>query len=166
VIARTNPNRALVVETVGIVFAMLVVVGVLVLQQQVVLRRAGYAVPRRSSPPVVPLLFIVFGGPVLVWILFRLARKSVDIFEFAAPAFAAFLALSVAILAWQKKSRLGYCFAAYLILLCVVLWWTRPGALASIAWLEIGTGWPVAIYGAIRLRQFLKANPKPVEAAE
>ena len=164
VIARTNPNAALTVEAVGVTFAMLVVVGVLVLQQQVVMRRTGYAAPRPSSPPVKLVLFILAGGVALVLILFLLAPKSTNVFEFAAPGFAAFLGLSVAILAWQKKNRLGYGFAAYLIVLCAVLWWARPGALASLSWLEIGTGFPVAIYGAIRLRQFLKANPAPVDA--
>lgn len=164
VIARTNRNAALTVEAIGVAFAMLVVVGVLVLQQRIVMRRAGYAAPRPSSAPVALLLIVLFGGLALVLILFRLGQKSVDIFEFAAPAFAAFLALSVAILAWHKKNRLGYCFAAYLMVLCAVLSWTRPGALAGVAWLEIGVGFPVAIYGAIRLRQFLKANPAPVEA--
>jgi hypothetical protein len=164
VIARTNPNAALTVEAVGVTFAMLVVVGVLVLQQQVVMRRTGYAAPRPSSPPVKLVLFILAGGVALVLILFLLAPKSTNVFEFAAPGFAAFLGLSVAILAWQKKNRLGYGFAAYLIVLCAVLWWARPGAFASLSWLEIGTGFPVAIYGAIRLRQFLKANPAPVDA--
>jgi hypothetical protein len=164
VIARTNPNAALTVEAVGVTFALLVVVGVLILQQQVVMRRTGYAVPRPSSPPVKLVLFILVGGVALVLSLFLLAPKSTNVFEFAAPGFAAFLGLSVALLAWQKKSRLGYRFAAYLIVLSAVLWWARPGALASLAWFEIGAGFPVAIYGAIRLRQFLKANPAPVEA--
>jgi hypothetical protein len=164
VIARTNPNAALTVEAVGVTFAMLVVVGVLVLQQQVVMRRTGYAAPRPSSPPVKLVLFILAGGVALVLMLFLLAPKSTNVFEFAAPGFAAFLGLSVAILAWQKKNRLGYGFAAYLIVLCAVLWWARPGALASLSWLEIGTGFPVGVYGAIRLRQFLKANPAPVDA--
>ena len=163
-IARTNRNAAITVEAAGVAFAMLVVVGVFVVQQRVVMRRAGYAVPRPSSPPVALVFLILLGGIALVLILFMLAPKSTDIFEFAAPGFAAFLALSVAILAWQRKNRLGYCFAGYLIVLCAVLWWTRPGAMAGLSWLEIGTGWPVAIYGAIRLRQFLKANPAPVEA--
>jgi len=164
VIARTNPNAALTVETVGVVFAMLVVVGVLVVQQRVVMRRTGYAAPRASSPPVKLALFILFGGIALVLILFLLARKSTNVFEFAAPGFAAFLGLSVAMLAWQKKSRLGYRFAAYLIALSAVLWWARPGALAGLGWFEIGAGFPVAIYGAMRLRRFLKANPAPGDA--
>ena len=164
VIARTNRNAALTVEAAGVAFAMLVVVGVLVVQQRVVLRRAGYAAPRPAFVPVKLVFFILFGGVALVLMLFLFAPKSTDVFQFAAPGFAAFLALSVAILAWQRKNRLGYGFAAYLLVLCAVLWWSRPGALAGLSWLEIGTGFPVAIYGAIRLRQFLKANPAPVEA--
>ncbi len=164
VIARTNRNAALTVEAAGMAFAMLVVVGVLIVQQRVVMRRAGYAAPRPSSPPLTLLFFILFGGVALVLLLFLFARKSADIFEFAAPGFAAFLALSIAILAWQRKSRVGYCFAAYLIIACAVLWWSRPGAFTALSWLEIGTGFPVAIYGAMRLRQFLKANPAPVDA--
>jgi hypothetical protein len=164
VIARTNRNAALTVEAAGMAFAMLVVVGVLVVQQRVVMRRTGYAAPRPSSPPLTLLFLILFGGVALVLILFLVAPKSADVFELAAPGFAAFLGLSVAILAWQRKNGLGYCFAAYLMLLCVVLWWARPGSFASLAWLEIGAGLPVAIYGAVRLRQFLKANPAPVEA--
>lgn len=166
VIARTNRNAALTVETIGVVFAMLVLVGVLIVQQQVLLPRAGYAVPNTSLSGR-GLLFIFFGAMALfgiLWILFRLGQKSLDVYKFGGPAFAAFLALSVAILAWQKKSHPGYWYAAYLIVLSVVLWWTRPGALAGLAWLEMGAGLPFAIYGAIRLRQFLKANPAPVDA--
>lgn len=159
VLARNgHPSAALGVQMAGTVLAWLALLAILMLKRRLVFPRAGYAVPRRP-PSVRAIKILALGGIVLVGLLAVGRHRIPEISpRFAAPAFSMVFALIAVWAAWRNKSRLGFCFAAYLIGLGAVLWRTQPEALAGMSWLEISIGGPLGIHGAIRLRKFLKAN--------
>lgn len=163
--ARVNRNFELTVAVVWVTIAMLIEVAALILQERLVRGRAGYASPRFLPTPPGPLVLMILGCVVLGWFLLH-GLPAQEITEIAVPGFAAFLSLSVVALAWERKNRVGFCFAAYLIALTVALWWMKRGVSTELAWLEIGVGIPLAVYGVIRLRGFLKSHPEPVETVD
>jgi hypothetical protein len=164
ILAHTHPNSALVVQSGGTVLVMLVLFAGMKLKQRFVFPRAGYAVPRRS-----PVRVLVALGLSCVFLVL-LARGGhwalVVALPSAAPGFAVVFALIAASTARQQKSNLGYWFALYLLCLGAVLWCTHPNVFAGMSWLQIGIGGPLAVYGAVRLRKFIEANPEAIETAE
>lgn len=159
-----HPTSALVVQFAGVALSALVLFAGWKLKQRVVFPRAGYALPRHP-PSVRVVFFLGFAGAFLIWIFARGGNRPLDLRHFsAAPYFAVLVAMIVAGTTWQKKTRLGYWFAAYLICLGAVLWYSQPEPFAGMSWLQIGIGGPMAVYGAIRMRRFIEENP--VAAAE
>lgn len=159
VIGRSNLNLSLTLGTFGMMFSLLAVIGLLRLQQRIVERRPGYAAPAPMSPRDSAVPLSVMAGVVLVLIVAWIATDRRTIYSSGASLFAAVAALAVAVVAWEKKSPVGFYFAVYLIVLGVVLWWMRANFFQGLAWIAVGTGWPLATYGAILLRRFLRANP-------
>jgi hypothetical protein len=95
----------------------------------------------------------------LIWFLAR-GGHTFDLGHFsAAPYFAFLVALIVSCSTWEKKTRLGYWFAGYLVCLGATLLYLQPDAFAGMSWLQIGIGGPMAVYGAIRMRRFMEENP-------
>ena len=165
-VARTHPNWALVVQSSGTVAALLILWAGLKLKQRVVFPRAGYAVPRRS-PSLRVVKVLGFSAPLFIWILARSGHRMPDIERFSgAPFFAVVFALLAAYAAWRGKGRLGYWFAIYLVCLGAVLWYSQPNPFAGMSWLQIGIGGPLAIYGGLRMRTFVGANPEAAETSE
>jgi hypothetical protein len=162
----SHQNLALGVQFSGVICAVLVLWGAFKLKQRVVFPRGGYVVPR-ESPRVRILAMIAFSGIFLVWLFTRGGTHSLYAGQqLWAPGFAIVFAAISAASARQGKSSLGYWFAAYLICLGAVLYQTQSGGYASMSWLQVGIGGPLAAYGAIRLRQFIGANPRPIETTK
>jgi hypothetical protein len=63
---------------------------------------------------------------------------------------------------WPQKSTSRMWLGVYLLGLAPLLWLPERG-IERMAWLQVGMGAPQAIAGAIRLRSFLKANPRLME---
>jgi hypothetical protein len=127
--------------------------------QKLVFPRGGYvelpASRRRYWSAVAASLAILAVG--LIWRL-----RSFEM-RFIWPAFAAVFAAVALASGLQEKIRPMVWFGVYLLCLAPLLWWIPGGNYERGSWLEVGVGLPVAVFGAIRLRSFLRANPIPVQ---
>jgi len=127
--------------------------------ERLVFPRGGYVelpTPRRRywSAIAASIAIVVVG---LIWRL-----RSLEI-RFIWPGFALVFAAIALAEGIQRKNRPAIWFGVYLLCLAPVLWWIPGGNYERGSWLEVAVGLPVAAFGAIRLRNFLKANPVPVE---
>ena len=62
-----------------------------------------------------------------------------------------------------RMRKMPVLFGIYMLSLALVIWWLPLSATERAGMLQSGTGGPLAILGAIRVRASLKANPKPVD---
>jgi hypothetical protein len=62
-----------------------------------------------------------------------------------------------------RMGKIPVLFFVYMVCLALLIWWLPLSAMERFGLLQSGTGGPLAIFGAMRLRAFLKANPKPVD---
>jgi hypothetical protein len=148
--------------------------GARALKRRIVFPRGGYVEPRPHPAVrfvVVACVAVLVAVVILpmAW-LRRLPHTESRLVE---PGLAIFLAILYLASVWQKKSTskmkgfkkstsmMG--FGVYLAAIAPLLWWLPVGNYERGAWLQVAIGAPLAVAGAIRLRSFLKANPRPVE---
>lgn len=79
-------------------------------------------------------------------------------FELSGTVFAICFAVIIAWAGRMMKRPKMYWFAVYVLCLGALLFWLRL-PYTSISALQLGIGAPMAMDGAIRLREFLKENP-------
>ena len=134
--------------------------GAWALKRRIVFPRGGYVEPRGS--PAVKFALVAFIAAVILIAIFGPMRLPPMESRFVEPGFAAGLAVMCLVSGWKGKSTSLFWFGVYLVGLALLLWFPER-AIERNAWLEVGGGAPLAVAGAIRLRNFLKANPRPVE---
>ena len=140
--------------------------GAKALKRRIVFPRGGYVEPR-ASPAFRFMRAASVAAVALVGIFAmawpgRLPHMESRVLE---PGFAIAFAIICLASGWQQKSKSMMGFGAYLVGLAPLLWMMPGSDYERLSWLEVGVGAPLAVAGAIRLRSFLKANPKPVETA-
>ena len=64
---------------------------------------------------------------------------------------------------WRQKSALILWFGVYIACLAPLVWLLRVDNYARSGALMVALGAPIAVRGAIRLRQFVRSNPMPPE---
>jgi hypothetical protein len=134
------------------------------LKQRIVFPRGGYVEPR-----VRPAIRFMFAASVAV-------AAALGILAIAWPGHQPHLeskliapggAIAFAILClaagWKQKSTPMMLFGVYMAGLAPLLWWMPVSNYERLSWLQVGAGAPQAVAGAVRLRNFLRANPTPVE---
>jgi hypothetical protein len=140
------------------------VLGARALQQRIVFPRGGYVQPRprpaaRSTFVVSIGLVVAFGIIAIVW-PGRVPR--IDS-RFMAPGFALAFAIICLVSGRRQNSSSMMLFGAYLACLAPLLGWMPLNSYELMCCLEVGVGVPLAVAGAVRLRNFLRANPGSVE---
>jgi hypothetical protein len=140
--------------------------GARTLKRRIVFPRGGYVEPR-SHPAVRFTSVAVFAAGTALAIFAiawpgRLPRLPLMHSRFTEPGFAIAFAIMCLAAGWQQKSTSRMVFGFYLVGLAPLLWLPERG-IERQAWLEVGVGAPLVVAGAIRLRSFLKANPRPLE---
>jgi hypothetical protein len=114
-----------------------------------------YERPLRLWDWIWPLILPV--GLVAVILLLKDVR-TFDWVRLLGPGLAVCFAIMSAVAARAVNRPILIFFAIYLLGLSVALWFIRS---SGPQWLRIGTGVPMAVYGAVQLWRFLKANPRP-----
>jgi hypothetical protein len=147
-----------------------VLLGARVLKQRIVFPRGGY-VELRTRPALLFILLSCFAAAValpifaimwpesLRWVTGIMESRLID------PGFAIGFAIICLASGWREKSTLMMWFGFYLLCLAPLLWWVPVNNYERGAWLKVGVGAPLTLAGIVRLRSFLKANPRPVEMA-
>jgi hypothetical protein len=142
-----------------------VLLGARAVKQRIVFPRGGYVQP--LPHPALRFMRVASFAAVVAVAIFamtwpgRLPHAESRLIE---PGFAMAFAIICMATGWQQKSRSIMGFGAYLVGLAPLLWILESGYERG-SWFEVGVGAPLAVAGEIRLRSFLKANPKPVETA-
>jgi branched-subunit amino acid transport protein len=98
---------------------------------------------------------------LVVGLIWGLRRFEIRFLWPALAVVAAVISLSEGV---RQKMRPTVWFGVYLFCLAPVLWWIPGGNYERGSWLQVAVGLPVAGFGAIRLKRFLKANPMPLES--
>ena len=134
------------------------------LKRRMVFPRAGYAepLPQPAGRPVLIgslAMVAVIGIVGLMWQT-RMPHLTSVLIE---PGFAVAFAILCLGSGIQQKSPVMMWFGVYFVCLAPVLWWMPVSNYERGGWLQVGAGVPVAVAGAVQLKRFLKANPKPVE---
>jgi len=131
------------------------------LKHRVVFPRGGYVQPQTRKSryflilivPLLGLLVTLSGlGPV-----FHLDSRLV------APGFAIAFSVVFAVSGWQQKKPSMIWAGGYFAALAPFLWWLPTGNYERISFLQVAGGIALAAAGVIRIKGFLKANPRPVE---
>lgn len=159
-----GPIAQLITQWTGILCAGAVLWGARALRRRIVFPRSGYAEPR-----VTPASRFLFWGPMA-------AAVALGIFAIAmpghlphmesrliAPGFGILFAILLLAAGWRQRSALTMWFGVYFIALARLLWWIPGTSYELMAALQVGAGIPLAVFGALRLRSYLKGNPMPVE---
>ena len=76
------------------------------------------------------------------------------------PGFAVLFA--VMSLYYGRMRKMPLLYGIYLMCLALLIWWLPLSTIERFGLLQTGACGPLAVFGAMRLRAFLKANPKPV----
>ena len=140
--------------------------GARALKQRIVFPRGGYVEPRLN--PALRFINVATLVAIAVLAIFAMAwpghlpHLPYLGSRFREPGFAIAFAIMCLGAGWQQKSTAMMGFGFYLAGLAPLLWLPESRN-ERFAWLEVGIGVPLAVAGAVRLRRFLKANPRPVE---
>ena len=134
--------------------------GARALKRRIVFPRGGYVEPRPR--PAVKFALVAFVAAVILIAIFGPMRLPHMQSRFREPGFAIAFAIICLAAGWQQKSTSRMVFGFYLAGLAPLLW-IPESSNERFAWLEVGMGAPQAVAGAIRLRRFIKANPRPLE---
>ena len=121
--------------------------------------RGGYVELRQRKlwgVPMAAAIGAVFGvsAGVLIWCWQAHLEDRLMFPAFAILWAGIFLAKSA-----REKSAAEAWFGVYLLVLAPVLWWIPAGNFDRSMWLFVALGLPMAVFGAIRLRNFVKAHP-------
>jgi hypothetical protein len=159
-----GPVAQLITQWMGIFCAGAVLWGARALRRRIVFPRSGYAEPR-----VTPGSRFSFWGPMVVTVAFGIFAIAMPGHfphmesRLIAPGFGILFAILLVADGWRLKSALRMWFGVYFIALARLLWWMPGTSYELMAALQVGAGIPMAVFGALRLRSYLKANPMPVE---
>jgi hypothetical protein len=148
-------------EWIAICCAGAALLGARALMQRIVYPRGGYVEPR--ARPVVMFINVVYGAVLTALAIFPIAWPGRLPHErLVEPGFAIVFAIECLVYGWKRKSTSMMWFGVYLAAIAPMLW-IPERCDERFAWLEVAAGPPLAVIGAIRLRRFIKANPRPVE---
>lgn len=137
------------------------------IKDRVVSPRGGYVELESAHPKwllwlLLPALLVSL---VLVYALNPVGNPSGHTFldndKLIVPGFA--VLFGVISLYEGRMRKMPVLFGIYMGCLALLIWWLPLSATERFGLLQSGTGGPLAIFGAMRLRAFLKANPKPVD---
>jgi len=140
--------------------------GARALKQRIVFPRGGYVQPR--SRPAARSTFVACIAAVVALGIFTIVwRGQVPRLEnrFVAPGFALAFAIICVASAWKQRSSPILLFGVYLACLAPILGRMPLSSYEGMSCLEVGVGVPLAAAGAIRLRNFMRANPRPIGSA-
>jgi hypothetical protein len=160
-----TPLYLMVEPWIGTCCAIAVMLTIAAIKRRVVFPRGGYVVPIGRTRR-----WLYLGVTVLVAVaIWAFARSTpghrLDFLEsrLVWPGFA--ITFSVICLSGglQQKSASTIYFGVYLACLAPLLWWLPVSIYEQSACLQVATGAPLAIGGAVRLRRFLRANPTSPE---
>ena len=134
------------------------------LKRRIVFPRGGYVHPRprpaaRSTLVAGIAVVVAFGIIAIVW-PGRMPRMESRLI---APGFALAFAIICLVSGWRQNSSATMLFGVYLACLAPILGWIPRNTYEGMSFLEVGVGVPLAVAGAVRLRNFLRANPRPLE---
>ena len=159
-----GPVAQLIIQWLGIFCAGAVFWAARTLRRRIVFPRSGYAEPRVTSAsrfsywgPVAAAVALAILGIALPGHLPRMESRLI------APGFGILFALLLLNAGWRKGSALTTWFGVYFIALARFLWWMPGTSYELMAALQVGAVIPLAVFGALRLRAYLKATPIPVE---
>jgi hypothetical protein len=149
---------------IGICCAVAVLLGARALKQRIVFPRGGYVEPRVQ--PASRFVYLFSFAAMVALAIFAIARPGhlppLDS-RFIPSAFAICFAILCLAGSWHQKHAPMMWFGVYFVGLATLLWWTPGNNYERMSVLEVGAGLPLAVAGALRLRSFLKVNPRPVE---
>jgi hypothetical protein len=161
-----GPVAQLITQWIGVFCAGAVLWGARALRRRIVFPRCGYAEPR-----VAPASRFFFWGSMAAIValgIFAIAMPGqLQHMEprLIAPGFGILFAILLLATGRRQKSALMMWFGIYFIALARLLWWMPGTNYELMSALQVGAGLPLAVFGALRLRSFLKANPMPMEPA-
>ena len=147
-------------------FAVAAVIwGARFIRDRVVSPRGGYVVP--ADPRW--FLWVVLLAMILSLLLaYTLAPAGIlhDRIGFidhhlVAPGFA--VLFGILSLYYGRMRMIPLLFCIYLMFLASLIWWLPISETEEFGLLQAGAGGPLAVFGVIRVRAFLKANPEPVD---
>jgi len=136
------------------------------LKHRLIFPRGGYVQPQDRELGTREWIYMALtlaGIGVLFLILKAVTTESWS--ELSGTVFAICFAVIIAGAGWTMKRPKMYWFAAYVLCLGALLFWLRL-PYTSMSALQLGIGAPMAVIGAIRLRKFLKANPRIKDRGE
>jgi len=157
------------IKWLALCFVVAVLWGMRSIKDRVVSPRGGYVELEPSQPKW--LLWIVL-PTLLVSLLLVYALNPVgsppghsllDNDKLIVPGFAVLFGVISLYEGQKRKMSLLLAYGIYLICLAPLIWWLPLSATERFGLLKAGTGGPLAVFGTMRLRAFLKANPKPVD---
>jgi hypothetical protein len=144
--------------------AVAVLWGARAVNQRIVFPRGGYVEPRhypasRFISVTFLALVVVLGILVIAWPEHQPNLES----RFIVPGFAIAFAILCLAAGWKQKSTSMILFGVCLTGVAPLLWWIPGDDYERMSGLQVVMGTALAVAGAVRLRSFLRANPKPVE---
>jgi len=137
------------------------------LRQGVVFPRGGYVRPRGSGQTYLQAILIGLAGLAYsalsdIWPRYRIGLES----RLLWPAFAMLFAAICLASGQREKSASTMWFGAYMACLAPLLWWLPMNNYARSGAFELAVGAPLAVTGAFRLREFVRAHPMPKETGD
>ncbi len=157
------------IKWLALCFVVAVLWGMRSIKDRVVSPRGGYVELEPAQPKW--LLWIVLAtllvSLLLVYTLNPVGSPSghsfLDNDKLIVPGFAVLFGVISLYEGQKRKMSLLLAYGIYLICLAPLIWWLPFSATERFGLLQSGTGGPLAVFGAMRLRAFLKANPNPVD---
>jgi hypothetical protein len=89
---------------------------------------------------------------------------SIDHDRLVMPGFAVMLAALSFFYARKRQELLLWAYGFYLIGLALLIWWLPLSPTERSGFLMSGAAGPLSVFGAMRLRCFLRADPRPMDA--
>jgi hypothetical protein len=164
------PKEFLAQETpqwIAIAGAATVLLGAKTLRQRFVFPRGGYVepLPRPEFRFTLIAFFVVAAALTILASAWPGYLRSIQS-RLIAPGFAVVGASICLLSGWKQKSAPLVWLGVYFLCLAPLLWWIPipMNSYERMSCLEVGVGIPLAVAGAVRLRRFLKTNPKPAES--
>jgi hypothetical protein len=155
------------IQWLAICFAAAVALGTRFIKDRVVSPRGGYVEPVRPKWLLWFALLSLFVPLGLVYAITPVGSPPPDVdsfdnfFSLLAPGFA--VLIGVLSLYHGRMRKMLLLYGIYMLCLALLIWWLPLSAIERFGLLQSGAGGPLAVFGAMRLRAFLKANPEPVE---
>lgn len=128
-------------------------------KQRAVFPRGGYvAVERPRSSRILLGIFFALSFVIFVLGILRIHLPDLNS-RLLWPGFAIMFALICVISGWKAKSSPTILYGIYFLLLASFLWWLPVNNYMRSGVMELAAGAPFGIFGAMRLRRYLKTTP-------